>query len=229
MIFSSKFTNPTGIFCKDGGSELESSFNPIPVKCFADISLPITEPETSGLRYIAVNVSSPDPSWTNLPIGLEEGDIIEREGLDWVIKTNISEIGAGVLVYVICRSYYYWYSGLEWKEINPDPRFEYTLLSSDSEILDSLDVLEFNAVQWNIAISYLDGTKRIFQSIFSTHENKVTPFHTISNRTGSSISNFNYDIDVNIALGKLNLVIQNNSLIDYKIQVKRIPIENYNE
>lgn len=228
MMFNSNFTNPSPIF---GCKESDLKFHPNPVSCIADLSLPPTSPIVANVRYLVTNTSSSDLAWGILPNGLEENDIIERDfqNLNWILKTDVSEVGAGILIYVTCEGYYYWYNGTSWIEINPSLRLESIVLSGEEETLDSLSVTTFNAVQWNLAVSYLDGTKRIFQAILATHEEGITPFHSLFSRVGSKISNFDYEVEVNISSGLLNLVIKNNSVNDYKIQVKRIPIENFND
>jgi len=226
MIF--KNTDPSPIFgCKD----VDVKFHPDPVECFVDLSEPVPAGVEAGTRFIVQNVSSPDASWTNLPDGLEENDIIERDFQDqnWLLATDVSSIGAGILVYVDCRGYYYWFNGTDWCEINPSKRFEKIVEAGEQEILDSLDVTNFNAVQWNVAISYLDGSRRRFQSVFATHEDGTDPSHNVGNITGSKKNFFDYEIEVSITSGVLNLVIINDSPSDdYKIQVRRIPIENFN-
>lgn len=220
-------SEPSSIFgCKksqDNGTYQD------PVVCFADLSEPVPAGVVAGTRYIVQNISTPDASWTNLPDGLEENDIIERDYLDqsWILAADVSEIGSGILVFVECRGYYYWFNGTLWCEINPSKRFEKIVESGEQETLDSLSVLDFSSVQWNVAISYLDGSRRRFQSVFATHEAGTDPHHNITNITGSKKNFFDYEIEVSISSGLLNLIIINNSPSDdYKIQAKRVPIEN---
>ena len=115
-----------------------------------------------------------------------------------------------------------------WCQINPNKRLEKTVTTGTQETIDQLEVIDFTATQWNITVSYLDGSRRIFQSVFATHEDGTTPSHNITSIVGSQRTFFDYEIDVTISSGSLNLIIVNNSLVnDYKIQVKRIPVENF--
>ena len=222
MIF--KKVEPSQIFnCKQD----DLKFNPEPVNCFIDVSQP--EPVVNaGDRYIVQNLNSVDPSWI-LPDTVEENDIIERDfqNSSWLLSTDVSELGPGVLVYIECRGYYYWFNGSDWCELYPHKRFEKIVESQTQEILDGVDVTNFTAVQWNVTVSYLDGTRRRFQTVLATHEAGINPEHNVSSIVGSKKNFFDYDIEVSITSSILNLIIINNSLTDdYKIQAKRIPIEN---
>lgn len=119
-VFNS--TEPRSIFnCKEGtGGDLDCK-HPDPVDCFADLSLPLPVGVVAGTRFIAINVSTPHATWINLPAGLQEGDIIEKDfqNLLWLLKTDVSECGKGVLVHVDCKCFYYWWNGFEWVEISP--------------------------------------------------------------------------------------------------------------
>lgn len=121
-----------GVISKKGGTILCKSpkdiNHPDPVICIADLSLPITQPEVAqpvkaGDRYIAINVSSPDASWFNLPSNLQEGDIIQKDSqnLNWLLDLDISKVGPEhkPLVHVDCKGFYYWWNGFEWVEISP--------------------------------------------------------------------------------------------------------------
>ena len=119
---SGVFKNHSGVFCaKDDGDD--SKIHPPPVDCFADLTVPPpTQPVKAGHRYIVENVAGPiHATWVNLPLGLGDGDIIERDfqNLNWLLDLDISVVGEGPIVYVRCRCFQYWYGCDGWVEISP--------------------------------------------------------------------------------------------------------------
>ena len=208
----------------------QSPYYQNPVLDLVNLVDPILSGPAAGDRYIVEDISTPDVSWGILPSGLENGDIIQRnpDNTAWIIALNASETGPGVLTYAESREDIQYYTGLMWCQINPNKRLEKTVTTGTQETIDQLEVIDFTATQWNITVSYLDGSRRIFQSVFATHEDGTTPSHNITSIVGSQRTFFDYEIDVTISSGSLNLIIVNNSLVnDYKIQVKRIPVENF--
>ena len=94
------------------------------VKCFADLTLSVPFGVTAGTRYIVKNANNPfliHPTWINLPLGMEDNDIIQKDfqNLNWTLATNVSVVGAGQFTYVECKGYYYWWDGVKWNEISP--------------------------------------------------------------------------------------------------------------
>ena len=97
------------------------------VDCFVNLQLPVPPTTTAGTRYIVTGLSGIiHPTWINLPSGLEENDIIEKDfqNLNWLLATDISEEpcgGGGLIVYVECKCYNYWFNECEqkWCEISP--------------------------------------------------------------------------------------------------------------
>ena len=99
--------------------------------------------------------------------------------------------------------------------------------AESTTILDTLDLTEYDSVQWNIVVVDYSQNTRKLQAVFATHEGNTTPFHNIFSRIGSNPSNFNYNLDVDINLGSLRLKIDNNSLVDYIIEITKVPIQVY--
>lgn len=93
------------------------------VECFADLSLPLPAGIAAGERYIAINVSTPHGTWINLPLGLQENDIIEKDyqNLNWILDLDISEVDKKCkpVVHVNCKGYLYWWNCFDWVEISP--------------------------------------------------------------------------------------------------------------
>lgn len=96
------------------------------VDCIANLTLPVPPTTISGTRYIVKNVSgSIHPTWINLPAGLQEGDIIERDfqNLNWILDVDVSTCpfeGGGLIIWVECECINYWYDACikEWKPIS---------------------------------------------------------------------------------------------------------------
>lgn len=99
--------------------------------------------------------------------------------------------------------------------------------AGEATILDTLSLTEYDSVQWNVVVVNTEENKRKYQAVFATHELNTTAFHNLFSRIGSSPSDFNYTLDVDINLGSLRLKIINNSLVDYIIEITRIPVQVY--
>lgn len=106
--------------CSDEEEDLKA------VDCIANLTLPVPPGTQAGTRYIVTNTSGMvHPTWINLPAGLGENDIIEKDyqNLNWKLRLDISEQpfdGGGIILYVDCRCHNYWYDSCnsEWKEIS---------------------------------------------------------------------------------------------------------------
>lgn len=94
-------------------------------------------------------------------------------------------------------------------------------------IVDTLDLTKYDAVQWNILVVDSSQNKRRFQVIYATHELGITPFHNEFSHVGSRKQDFDYTLDVDINLGTFRLKIQNDSAVDYILEVTRFPVEIY--
>ena len=104
----------------------EDQNTPECVDCIANLTLPVPPGTQAGTRYIVTNTSGMvHPTWINLPAGLGENDIIEKDyqNLNWLLALDVSEEpceGGGIIVYVDCRCYNYWYDECRgcWKEMS---------------------------------------------------------------------------------------------------------------
>ena len=99
--------------------------------------------------------------------------------------------------------------------------------SGELTIVDTLDLTKYDAVQWNALVIDPSQNKRRFQAIYATHELNTTPFHNEFSHVGSRKQDFDYTFDVDINLGLFRLKIQNDSPVDYILEVVRIPVEIY--
>ena len=122
-VFSN--TSPKPVFgCKK--AKVEDPNTPECVACIANLTLPVPPGTGPGTRYIVTNTSGMiHPTWINLPAGLSDNDIIEKDSqnLNWLLALDISEEpcdGGGIIVYVECKCHNYWYDECNgcWKEIS---------------------------------------------------------------------------------------------------------------
>lgn len=97
-----------------------------PVDCIANLGLPVPPGVVAGTRFIVTGLGGViHPTWINLPAGLSNGDIIQKDcqNLNWLLAEDLSKChdgGGGLIVWVICKCLNYWYDPCdnEWKPVS---------------------------------------------------------------------------------------------------------------
>lgn len=179
-------------------------FQPDVIDVQVDASLDPGASPTTGARYIITNAANLHANFGTIS-GLQDNDIVEYDGSQWVVAYDVSVQGEGALAWVQAQDKFYKYDGVVWTEFGGlagvtagDGLYKsgntMNIGAADTSIALEPDAIRVNVDGLTLEVDAGQGVRVKASGIDETHISSTSFGPTISGGSGTLIDVVGYTV-----------------------------------
>jgi len=169
-----------------------------------DSSLDPGASPATGARYIITNAASLHANFGTIS-GLQDNDIVEYDGSQWVVAYDVSVKGEGALVWVQAQDKFYRYDGINWSEFGGlagvtagDGLYKVgntmNIGAADTSIALEPDAIRVNVDGITLEVDVAQGVRVKPSGITATHISSAALGTTLTGGDGTALDVVGYTV-----------------------------------